>query len=149
MGTRYQGTPAEVRALDAFVKLVRAADSVASRIHRHLDVSQLTASQFGVLEAIHHLGPLTQRELAAKLLKSGGNMTLVIDNLEKRQLVKRNRQTDDRRCILVQLTDRGRALIQEVFPRHVAAVVQDMSVLSAAEQEELGRLCRRLGKQEQ
>lgn len=149
MGTRYQGTPAEVRALDAFIKLVRAADSVSSRIHRHLDASQLTISQFGVLEAIYHLGPLTQRELGAKLLKSGGNMTLVIDNLEKRQLAKRDRQTDDRRCILVHLTEQGRALIEEVFPRHVAAVVQEMGLLSAAEQEELARLCRRLGKQEQ
>jgi len=149
MGTRYQGTPAEVRALDAFIKLVRAADSVSSRIHRHLDAAQLTASQFGVLEAVYHLGPLTQRDLAQKLLKSGGNMTLVIDNLEKRQLVKRDRQSDDRRCILVQLTEQGRTLIQEVFPRHVAAIAQEMRVLSAAEQEELGRLCRRLGKQEQ
>lgn len=149
MGTRYQGTPVEVRALDAYIKLVRAADSVSSRIHRHLDAAQLTASQFGALEAIYHLGPLTQRELAAKLLKSGGNMTLVIDNLEKRQLVKRDRQINDRRCIQVQLTEQGRALIEAVFPRHVAAVVEEMSLLSAAEQEELGRLCRRLGKQEQ
>jgi MarR family 2-MHQ and catechol resistance regulon transcriptional repressor len=148
MGTRYCGTKDEVRALDTYIKLVRAADSVATRIHRHLDAAHLTVSQFGVLEALFHLGPLYQRDLAEKLLKSGGNITLVIDNLEKRELVKRDRETQDRRCIKVSLTEKGQQLISQIFPSHVAAVVNEMSILTASEQEELGRLCRRLGKQE-
>lgn len=146
MGTRYAGTAAEVKALDTYIKFVRASESVSARIHRHLDAVNLTVSQFGVLEALLHLGPLFQRDLAQKLLKTGGNITLVIDNLEKRQLVRRDRQTDDRRFVSVCLTEQGRALISEIFPQHVAAVVEEMSVLSPAEQEELGRLCRRLGK---
>lgn len=148
MGTRYVGTKEEVRALDAYIKLVRAAETVSSRIHRSLADSDLTVSQFGVLEALLHLGPLYQRELAEKLLKSGGNMTLVIDNLEKRQLVKREREAGDRRCIKVCLTEKGKQLISQIFPYHVAAVVGEMSILSLEEQEELGRLCRRLGKQD-
>ena len=148
MPTRYRGTPVEVRALDAYIKLSRAADSLTTRIHRHLDASKLTISQFGVLEAVFHLGPLTQRDLAQKLLKSGGNMTLVIDNLEKRGLVRRDRQQEDRRCILVHLTKTGQALIEKIFPDHVAAILAEMSILSESEQEELSRLCRRLGRQE-
>ncbi len=148
MPTRYRGTPAEVRALDAYIKLSRAADSLTTRIHRHLDASKLTISQFGVLEAVFHLGPLTQRDLAQKLLKSGGNMTLVIDNLEKRGLVRRDRQQQDRRCILIHLTTEGQVLIEKTFPDHVAAIVAEISILSDSEQEELSRLCRRLGKQE-
>lgn len=148
MGTRYLGTKDEVRALDTYIKLARAAESVSSRIHRHLADTDLTVSQFGVLEALLHLGPLYQRELAEKLLRSGGNMTLVIDNLEKRELVKREREADDRRCIKVCLTEKGKQLINQVFPSHVAAVVNEMSILTPEQQEELGRLCRRLGKQE-
>lgn len=148
MGTRHRGTQTEVTALDAYIKLVRAVDSVSSRIHRHLDEVNLTITQFGVLEVLYHVGPLHQRDLAAKLLKSGGNITLVIDNLEKQNLVKRHREPDDRRCIKVCLTEKGQQLIAQVFPLHVAAVVQEMSVLSASEQEQLGYLCRRLGKQE-
>lgn len=148
MGTRYRGTKDEVRALDAYIKLVRAVDSVSSRIHRHLDATKLTITQFGVLEVLFHLGPLYQRDLAEKLLKSGGNITLVIDNLEKRELVKRERQVEDRRCVRVCLTDKGQQLISQIFPSHVAAVVNEMSILTASEQEELGRLCRRLGKKE-
>ena len=148
MGTRYLGTKDEVRALDTYIKLARAAESVSSRIHRYLADTDLTVSQFGVLEALLHLGPLYQRELAEKLLRSGGNMTLVIDNLEKRELVKREREADDRRCIKVCLTEKGKQLINQIFPSHVAAIVKEMSILTPEEQEELGRLCRRLGKQE-
>ncbi len=148
MGTRYLGKTEEVLALDTYIKLVRAVDSVSNRIHRHLADTDLTVSQFGVLEALFHVGPLYQRDLAEKLLKSGGNMTLVIDNLEKRELVKRERETGDRRCIKVCLTEKGKQLISQIFPTHVAAVVNQMSVLTADEQEELGRLCRRLGKRE-
>lgn len=148
MGTRYLGTKEEVTALDTYIKLVRAAESVATRLHRHLDIHKLTVTQFGVLEALFHLGSMYQRELAEKLLKSGGNITLVIDNLEKRQLVKRDREVGDRRCISVSLTASGKQLISEIFPTHVAAVVKEMNILTIPEQEELGRLCRRVGKQE-
>ncbi len=148
MGTRYLGTKEEVTALNTYIKLVRAADSVSARIHRHLDAAHLTVSQFGVLEAVFHLGPLYQRDLAEKLLKSGGNITMVIDNLEKRELVRREREIEDRRCVSIYLTEKGQQLISQIFPSHVAAVVNEMSILTAAEQEELERLCRRLGKQE-
>ena len=148
MGTRYIGTQDEVLALDTYIKLVRAAESVSNRIHRQLADSDLTVSQFGVLEALLHLGSLYQRDLAEKLLKSGGNMTLVIDNLEKRKLVKREREAQHRRCIKVCLTPKGHQLISKIFPSHVAAVVDEMSILTSNEQEELGRLCRRLGKKE-
>ncbi len=148
MGTRYLGTPEEVTALNAYIKLVRATESVSHRLHRHLESSKLTVTQFGVLEALFHLGAMHQRDLAEKLLKSGGNITLVIDNLEKRQLVKRDREVGDRRCISVSLTPAGKQLISDLFPAHVDAISQQMKILSLEEQTELGRLCKKLGKQE-
>ena len=147
MGTQYLGTTEEVTALNANIKLVRATESVTHRLHRHLD-SELTVTQFGVLEVLFHLGAMHQRDLAEKLLKSGGNITLVIDNLEKRQLVKRDREVGDRRCISVSLTPAGKQLISDLFPAHVGAILQQMSILSLDEQAELGRLCKKLGKQE-
>lgn len=148
MGTRYLGTTEEVTALNAYIKLVRATESVSHRLHRHLESSKLTVTQFGVLEALFHLGAMHQRDLAEKLLKSGGNITLVIDNLEKRQLVKRDREVGDRRCISVSLTPTGKQLISDLFPAHVEAIAGQMSILSLEEQAELGRLCKKLGKQE-
>lgn len=146
MPTHYQGTPQEVQALDAFIKLTRAADSFSNRLHSHSTMGGLTPTQFGVLESLYHLGPMSQGEISAKLLKSGGNMTLVVDNLEKQGLVRRERGTKDRRVVTVSLTPAGRELIDDIFPAHVAAVVEEMSVLNTDEQKTLGRLCRKLGK---
>jgi MarR family 2-MHQ and catechol resistance regulon transcriptional repressor len=146
MGSHYGGTTDELRALNAFIKLARAADSVASRVSSSITDASLTENQFGALEALLHLGPLHQCDLAKKLLRSGGNMTLVVDNLEKRGLVLRQPGVEDRRYNTVHLTDAGRELISRIFPGHVTRIVQAMSPLTPAEQEELGRLCRKLGK---
>ena len=145
MPTHYQGKPEEVRALNAFIKLVRAAGSVLARTSRPLGATGLTASQFGVLETLLHLGPLHQCDLARKHLQSGGNITMIVDNLEKAGLVRRERLAEDRRYVRVLLTDTGRARIEEIFPEQVRQITAQMSALSGAEQEELGRLCRKLG----
>jgi MarR family 2-MHQ and catechol resistance regulon transcriptional repressor len=148
MPTHYQGSASEMRALDAFIKLTRAAESVSGRINAHLREHQLTVSQFGVLEALYHLGPMQTGELGEKILKSSGNMTLVIDNLEKRGLVLRQRLEGDRRCIDVHLTAEGEALVRNILPRHVEGVVKTFAALSPEEQLQLGDLCRRVGRQE-
>ena len=148
MPTEYEDTQEEVRALDAWLKLVRATDSIGARLLGRAAFGGLTLRQFGVLESLYHVGPMRPGEISAKLLKSGGNITLVVDNLEKRGLVRRQRDSDDRRVVVVSLTEEGRERISSLFPRHVAHVVEEMSILTAEEQETLGHLCRKLGKQE-
>lgn len=145
MGTHFQGTADEIRVLDVYIKLARAADAITQRINRHLKEDGLTVSQFGVLEALYHLGPMCQTELAGKILKSTGNLTLVIDNLERSGLVERQRDTVDRRFVTVRLTPAGHDLIAGIFPDHVAGVVETMTILTAEEQEQLASLCRKLG----
>jgi len=146
MPTHYQGTSEEIRALDTWIKLTRAVDTFGARLTGHGTCRDVTVSQFGVLEALHHLGPLRQGEISAKLLRSGGNITLVVDNLEARGLVRRERDVNDRRVVTVALTEAGETLIAELFPQHARAIVEEMRVLTADEQETLGRLCRKLGK---
>jgi MarR family 2-MHQ and catechol resistance regulon transcriptional repressor len=148
MGTHYKGLAAVRQALEAYIKLVRASESVTSRVIRHLDDDGLTVSQFGVLEALFHLGPLSQRELAQKILKSGGNVTMVIDNLEKRGLVKRERDEKDRRLYRISLTSGGSKLIKRIFPRHAEKIAAQMNVLTKDELLTLGHLCRKLGLQQ-
>jgi MarR family transcriptional regulator, 2-MHQ and catechol-resistance regulon repressor len=145
MPTKYDGARDEVRALDAYIKLVRAAETITGRLDREIDAAGLSWSQFGALEALLHLGPLCQRDLGEKLLKSTGNITMVVDNLEKRGLVRRERGERDRRYVTVHLTEEGRRLIRELFPRHAANITRELQVLTPEEQEELGRLCKKLG----
>lgn len=73
-------------------------------------------------------------------------MTLLVDALEKRTWVKRIRSVEDRRYIQVQLTSKGEAFITRTFPTQVDHIVEEFSVLDPAEQDELGRLCKKLGK---
>ncbi len=148
MGTKHRGTATEKRALDTYIKLRRAVNTVGTREDDVLRKDGLTESQFGVLEALLHLGPLCQRELAEKVLKSAGNMTTVVDNLERRGLVERRREGVDRRVVSVHLTGYGETLVRDVFPRVVGALVNAFSVLSAKEQVQLAALCRRLGMTE-
>ena len=97
MGSRHRGPIDEVRALNAFIALSRAAGSVETRTHAVMAEAGLTESQFGVLEALYHLGPLCAAELAKKVLRSRGNLTLVIANLERDGLVARTTRAEERR----------------------------------------------------
>ncbi len=148
MRKNYRGNKKELRALNTYVKLMRAAESVTARTHRHLSSTGLTISQFAVLEALYQLGPLSQREIGQKILRSSGNITMVIDNLEKNSLVRRVRNDADRRFFIVHLTDKGYNLINKIFPPHAALIAKDLGVLTAAEQETFGRLCKKLGLSE-
>jgi len=117
-------------------------------VESHISEIGLTVSQFGALEALYHLGPLNQTALAQKILKSTGNITMVVDNLEKQGLVERLREEKDRRHYSVRITQKGSALIKSFFPGHVDRIVKEMRALTRSEQEELGRLCRTVGLQE-
>ncbi len=137
--------PATVAAVRAYVKLMRAQRGVVARLEPALAACALTLTQLGVLEAVLHLGPLTHRELGRKLLTSPANLTDVVDKLEKRGLVTRVRAEQDRRQVRVELTEAGRALIEDVFPRHAADIAHAMAGLSLADLETLGHLLRKLG----
>ncbi len=145
MGTHFKGSKEEVKTLNAYIKLVRATESINSKQSKSLAEENLTLSQFGALETLYHLGPQNQREIGKKLLKSGGNITLVIDNLEKRTLVKRKTDEKDRRAVIVSLTTKGKKFIENYFPKHLALIVDQFSSLSDDDKADLARICKKLG----
>ena len=145
MPIRPKQPPRAQLALGTFVKLSRATDSVSRGLAPGLAAAGLTESQFGVLEALLHLGPLHQCDLAERILKSNGNMTTVIGNLERRRLVRRDPSPTDRRFREVRLTSAGERLVREVFASHAARLADLMGALTDTEQRSLGRLCRKLG----
>ena len=130
-------------ALNVYVKLMRATNIATNRIHRHLAQDNLTLSQFAVLEALYHLGPLSQGQLGEKILKSNANLTTVVDTLEKKGLVVRERSETDRRKVSVHLTDSGETLIAKVFPRHAKVVSEELGFLSVKEKNLLTELLKR------
>lgn len=132
-------------ALTTWVKLARAFSSFNKKSIESIRTFGLTQPQFAVIEVIGHLGPLKVGEICNKMLVSGGNMTLVLDNIEKLGYIERVHSKEDRRAILIQLTPLGKNLFDEVFKNHAEHVTKLMSVLSIEEQKTLGELLKKLG----
>jgi MarR family 2-MHQ and catechol resistance regulon transcriptional repressor len=137
-----------LKALRGFVKLNRACMSVNRFVHAHLAEHNLTPTQFGVLDALVHLGPLTVSVLACKILCSQNSLSSVIDTMEKSQLVMRERSATDRRVVLVSLTDAGRDRFNQVWPDHLVRITVAFDVLTGPELQELERLLRKLGRRD-
>ena len=145
MPTHYLGTDKEKRSLNAWIKFKRASITIGSRLSESLRTFKLTVIQFAVVEVLYHLGPMNLSDISEKLLCTGGNITTVVDNLEKQQLAKRIPSKTDRRQYEIHLTQKGKQHIGKLFPAHVQRIVREFSILSTAEQEEFARLCKKLG----
>lgn len=142
--TREYGEQAR-RSLGMWVKLARAYATFNKETVKDIRRYGLTQPQFGAIECIGHLGPMTIGELSRKMLVSGGNMTCVVDNLEKEGLVVRRHSDEDRRSVIVALTNKGAELFENIFPQHADFITRTAAVLNEDEQEELSRLLKKLG----
>src|SRR5436190_10623995 len=136
---------AQERALKLFVVLTRAFNAVSARIHEHADFDQLTMTEFAIIEALYHKGPLLLGDVQKKILLSSGGVTYTVDRLAEKGLVERRECERDRRARYAALTPKGEALISEIFPEHADQISALMSVVSAKEQGELVDLLKRLG----
>lgn len=132
-------------ALDTWVKLSRAHSVVFHLSSENIRSFGLTVPQFGVIEALGHLRPMRVGQLCDKMLASGGNMTLVLDNLEKNNLIERVFAKEDRRAINIKLTKKGEELFNQIFIKHAEYIRDKMKVLPENELKQLGSLLRKLG----
>ena len=117
----------KVSAPRLWLVMARAYDSMVSYIEGSMTAQGLGISDFMVLEVLLHKGPLTISAIGEKVLLASASMTSAIDRLEKRRLVTRRSCNSDRRIRLVELTDSGRVLIQEIYARHE----KDLEVVTA------------------
>lgn len=132
-------------ALKLFVVLSRAHRAIAEHTRRDQERHGLGATEFAVLEALYHRGPLLVGEVGARILLTSGSTTYVVDKLEQRGLVKRRPCESDRRALFVELTREGRTLIKTIFPDHARAIERAMAGLSREQQRSLTILLKQLG----
>ena len=137
--------PLRSSALRLWIRLARAYRAIEQAAARDVARHGLTLAEFGMLEAIHHLGPMALGEIQRKILVSSGGVTYVADSLEKRSLIRREPSVSDRRVRIAVLTEQGEKLIREIFPEHERVLEETMSGLDPGEQEEAASLLRRLG----
>ena len=136
-------------ALKLFVVLSRAHRAVAEVTRRDIERHGIGVTEFGVLEALYHKGPMLVGEVGSRILLTSGSTTYVIDKLEQRGLVRRRPCESDRRALYVELTDEGQALIERVFPGHAAVIEAAMRGLTQEEQRTMTALLKRLGQHAQ
>ena len=142
--TKKYGRKADL-ALSMWVKLARASSTFGKLTTTDILRYGLTPPQFSVIETLGHLGPMRMGGFCSKLLTSGGNITVVIDNLEKDHLVERVPAVEDRRATMIRLTAKGEKLFGEIFVQHARYVAKIASVLTEEEQIRLSGLLKKLG----
>jgi MarR family 2-MHQ and catechol resistance regulon transcriptional repressor len=137
--------PRTARALKTWVVLARAYGAMARAVEGQIAQHGLTTTEFGILEALHHKGPLLLGEIQRKVLVTSGGITYLVDRLVAKGLVTREPSPDDRRARYAVLTREGKQLIAEIFPAHAAFLAGMLSALNEREQEQVTALLRKLG----
>lgn len=145
MGTKFNGSTDEKLALDCFIKLFRASEVVKNNSTRIVNESGFSDGQFFVLDALYYLGDMSQKLLSEKIMRTEGNLTMIISNLLKRKLIKKIRSKDDGRVFIISITDKGKLEYEKVFPSFIEAVKNDFSVLTKEEKIFLQNTCKKLG----
>jgi MarR family 2-MHQ and catechol resistance regulon transcriptional repressor len=139
----------DASGVHVWLVLAKAFRALAAAAGESLHLSQagLGDSDFRVLEALLHKGPLPVNTIGPKVWLTPGSISVAVDRLERKGLVSR-KTTDDRRVRRVELTSRGRALITRIFRGHAEAMEARVTVLSRAERLDVLRLLKKLGKGE-
>jgi len=133
------------RALKLFVVLTRASNAVVRSIRDRVELDGLTDTEFGILEALYHKGPLLLGDVQKKILLSSGGVTYTVDRLAEKGFVERRECERDRRARYAALTPKGEALMKHLFPGHADRIEEAVAGLSAREQDEAIVLLRKLG----
>lgn len=140
------GKESDREALALWVALARAHEGVSRVSRAHAAEEGLTPAAFGVLEALHHLGPLRMCDLQEKVLVSSGGVTFAVDRLVEAGLVERVPDQADRRVRRASLTAEGRARIARIFPEHKKRIARATAGLTGADRRSAIRLLRALAE---
>lgn len=146
MGKAGQSRP-DNTGVHLWLLLWKASKSVEAQARHSVKATGLCLSDFGVLEALFHKGPLPVNALGKKILLSSGSMTAAVDRLEESRLVERAPTATDRRARIVHLTEKGSGLIRKLFAEHERDMERVFSVLDKRERNALASLLRKLGRE--
>jgi MarR family transcriptional regulator, 2-MHQ and catechol-resistance regulon repressor len=144
--TNKQSDVADLSGIHTWLVLWKASRAVEAQAQRSIARFGMVQSDFGVLEALLHRGPLSAKQLGAKVLLTSGSITAAVDRLADRGLVRREDDANDRRACIVHLTAAGRRLIERAFAQHRTEMEEALEGFSVEERKALLPLLRRLGR---
>jgi MarR family transcriptional regulator, 2-MHQ and catechol-resistance regulon repressor len=145
MGTHYKGSLKEVNTLNSYIKLIRSFESISSHLYMKLAKEGLTETQFFTLDVLYHLGSMNQKDLGKKISRSEGNITMVVNNLEKQKLIKKKQSEDDKRVYIIKLRNEGKELYERVFPKFLKIIMSEFEGIKEKEHKEFQKVCKKIG----
>lgn len=132
-------------SLKLFVVLTRALQAVEKQVIKDIKSHGLNLSEFGVLELLYNKGDQPIQKIGQKILLASSSMTYVIDKLEKKQYLKRRACPNDRRVTYATITEKGKYLMDDIFPKHKEAIDHIMGGLNSKEKEVVIDQLKKLG----
>ncbi|WP_087974383.1 MarR family winged helix-turn-helix transcriptional regulator [Oceanobacillus rekensis] len=135
-------------SLKAFVVLMKASRTLEEIIKKDISSYGMRTSDFTILEALYHKGRQTIREISEAVLINTGSITYVIDKLENKGLLERSNCADDRRVVYIQITDQGKDLMDDIFPKHQKVIEDIFEDVSIEDKQILIEVLKRVGNKE-
>jgi len=132
-------------SLKLFVVLTRALQSIEKHVIADIKNQGLNLSEFAVLELLYNKGDQPIQKIGQKVLLASSSMTYVVDKLEKKQYLKRRFCPNDRRVTYATITDKGKQLMDDIFPKHKEAINRIMGGLNIREKETMIAQLKKLG----
>ncbi|MDQ0229475.1 MarR family winged helix-turn-helix transcriptional regulator [Metabacillus malikii] len=132
-------------SLKLFIVLSRAHRAVSDVVNKHISTFKLNPTEFAVLELLYHKGDQPLQQIGEKILLASGSITYVVDKLEQKGLLARRACPKDRRVTHAQITEQGKALIEEIFPPHGERINEIVGILSDDEKKEAIHLLKKIG----
>ena len=131
----------DLKILIALHRVVNAVDSKTVKLVKSYGLS---LGQFAVLEVLYHKGEMTVGQVQKKILSTTGTMPVIIKNLEKRKLISHKEDENDKRKRLLYITDKGRDIISQVFPKNKEIIIDYFKNMEIDEKKEFLRLMKSL-----
>ena len=145
MGKEITYKPKTQLALKALFSIGNANNIIQEKIHAYDKTTGLTPTQYAIIDVLGHEGPLKISEIYGKMLIKSGNRTMILDSIEEKNLIRRVFSKNDRREIIIELTQSGQKFFNENYEARGSFVEKTLSALSQAEQKELVAMLKKLG----
>src|SRR6185295_16546223 len=133
-------------AVHAWLVMMKAMQAITRYALANLEETGLGLSDFAVLEALLHKGPLPVNVIGPKVNLTPGSISVAVDRLVAKGLVSRDESSEDRRVRIVALTARGKGVITTIFKEHVAAIEKVFGGVSRDELRQLEQQQKRVGR---
>ncbi|GAA0500805.1 MarR family transcriptional regulator [Salinibacillus aidingensis] len=132
-------------SLKLFIVLTRALQSVEKKAIKDIKSLGLNLTEFSVLELLYHKGEQPIQKIGSKVLLASSSITYVVDKLEKKNYIRRRACPNDRRVTYAGVTEAGKQLMDEIFPKHVEAINDIMGGLNNDEKQTMIEYLKKLG----